>query len=394
MSKIKTFKTRIYITPEVEHQFNMGFGTRRWVWNWVINQYFTEQVHLSNFKFDMMLNKLIRENVEEYGWIPLVNTCIKTNALKDFNTSLTRYYRELKRHKPSSVLSGKNKYQPKFQKKKSDHQSFRLSKKHKYMFSILGNNTFDFTWTKSHGRIKVRTRENIIFLKQKNIKEVTIIKEAGKFFICFSYENTNNENRQKGNGKIGLDLGVKHLFTSFDGHNFTVFNANNFSIINSQIAKLNRKLRRKVYNSKNYWKTVIQMQKWYNKAFNIKKDQYYKAAVSLCRHYNTIIVDDFNYEYFLEQNREKGKIGRHAAIRRIQEVSPCLFKSILQYKTEEFGVNLIFVKHGTPTTQTCSHCGRKVSTRVELKDRTFRCDHCNFVLDRDKNAAINVFNYI
>lgn len=67
MAKIKTFKTRIYITPEIEHQFNMGFGTRRWVWNWVVNQYFTEQVHLSNFKFDMMLNKLIRENIEDYG---------------------------------------------------------------------------------------------------------------------------------------------------------------------------------------------------------------------------------------------------------------------------------------------------------------------------------------
>lgn len=394
MAKIKTFKTRIYITPEIEHQFNMGFGTRRWVWNWVVNQYFTEQVHLSNFKFDMMLNQLIRENVEDYGWILLVNTCIKTNALKDFNTSLTRYYREIKQHKHDSAAFSKDKYQPKFQKKKNDSQSFRISKKHERMFSILGNKTFDFTWTKSHGRIKVRTRENIIFLKQKNIKEITIIKEAGKFFVCFSYENINSENRQKGNGKIGLDLGVKHLFTSFDGHDFIVFNANNFSIINSQIAKLNKKMWRKVCNSKNYWKIVTQMQKWYIKGLNIKKDQYYKTVVSLCRNYNTIIVDDFIYEHFLDKNREKGKIGRHAAIRRIQEVSPCLFKSILQRKAEELGINLIFVKPGTPTTQTCSHCGCKVSTRIELKDRTFRCNHCDFVFDRDKNAAINVFNYI
>lgn len=202
MTKIKTFKTRIYITPEIEHQFNMGFGTRRWVWNWVVNQYFTEQVHLSNFKFDMMLNKLIRENIEDYGWIPLVNTCIKTNALKDFNTALTRYYREIRQHKHDSTAFNKDKYQPKFQKKKNDSQSFRISKKHKRMFFILGKKTFDFTWTKSHGRIKVRTRENIIFLKQKNIKEITIIKEAGKFFVCFSYENINSENRQKGMAKL------------------------------------------------------------------------------------------------------------------------------------------------------------------------------------------------
>ncbi|MGL5549845.1 MAG: zinc ribbon domain-containing protein, partial [Culicoidibacterales bacterium] len=40
----------------------------------------------------------------------------------------------------------------------------------------------------------------------------------------------------------------------------------------------------------------------------------------------------------------------------------------------------------------CSHCG-VVKTRLSLSERTFNCEVCNFSIDRDLNASINLSNY-
>lgn len=42
-----------------------------------------------------------------------------------------------------------------------------------------------------------------------------------------------------------------------------------------------------------------------------------------------------------------------------------------------------------PSSKKCSLCG-KVKAELPLEERTFRCDACGLVLDRDENAAINL----
>ena len=42
------------------------------------------------------------------------------------------------------------------------------------------------------------------------------------------------------------------------------------------------------------------------------------------------------------------------------------------------------------TSQTCSSCGQKSPKKLSLAIRTFRCQFCGTVLDRDHNAAINI----
>lgn len=41
------------------------------------------------------------------------------------------------------------------------------------------------------------------------------------------------------------------------------------------------------------------------------------------------------------------------------------------------------------TTKTCSHCGR-INHRITVQ-KTFWCPECNYVCDRDVNAARNIF---
>ena len=397
MSKIKVFKTRIYASEEIYHQFRKGFGTRRWCWNRAIDLYFNQNNKLSNFKMDVLLNSLIKDQPEEYCWIKEVNTMIKQNALKDLGLAINRYNKLQKKAKTSvsteddeKAIKGK----PKFKKKKDSNQSFRLTKKMATTFKILGRNTFNFNRTREFGRISVRTRESIEFLKDKDIKEMTILRQAGKYYISICYEDTKEQKRTSKTGKIGLDLGVKSLYASYDGLEFTTFKKLDFSEINKRIALVSQKLARKQYGSNNYWKLVVQLQKRYKKASDTKKDLYYKQANWLCTNYSHIVIDDFSYKQYLAMNQVKGVVGRHKRIRLLQEESPCLFKDILLYQSMKFvNCTVEFVAKGTPTTQTCSKCGHKQEKKLELKDRIFKCEHCGFTIDRDFNSAINTYNY-
>jgi putative transposase len=39
------------------------------------------------------------------------------------------------------------------------------------------------------------------------------------------------------------------------------------------------------------------------------------------------------------------------------------------------------------TTMTCSSCSARAKQRLELGERTFRCEYCGYTADRDRNAA-------
>ena len=40
----------------------------------------------------------------------------------------------------------------------------------------------------------------------------------------------------------------------------------------------------------------------------------------------------------------------------------------------------------------CSCCGN-IKRDLKLSDRIYKCDNCNSIFDRDKNASYNLANY-
>ena len=60
---------------------------------------------------------------------------------------------------------------------------------------------------------------------------------------------------------------------------------------------------------------------------------------------------------------------------------------MIQFKAESAGTEVIQVDPAY-TTQMCSNCKKFVYK--ELKDRVHSCPYCRLILDRDKNAAINI----
>jgi putative transposase len=63
------------------------------------------------------------------------------------------------------------------------------------------------------------------------------------------------------------------------------------------------------------------------------------------------------------------------------------FRRWLEYFGYKYGkVTIAVAPHNT--SQNCSNCGEKV--QKSLSTRTHICPHCNYVEDRDINAAVNI----
>jgi putative transposase len=61
---------------------------------------------------------------------------------------------------------------------------------------------------------------------------------------------------------------------------------------------------------------------------------------------------------------------------------------MLDYKQSHYGTKLEVVDRWYPSSKTCSVCGH--AQDMKLSDRVFNCGACNFSIDRDLNAAINL----
>ena len=62
-------------------------------------------------------------------------------------------------------------------------------------------------------------------------------------------------------------------------------------------------------------------------------------------------------------------------------------RRMLGYKTTWNGGSLLPAGRWFPSSKTCSGCGA-VKAKLALSERTYRCEACGLVLDRDVNAAV------
>ena len=65
------------------------------------------------------------------------------------------------------------------------------------------------------------------------------------------------------------------------------------------------------------------------------------------------------------------------------------FKRQLLYKASWYGARVILADRWEPSSKRCSGCGW-LDEDLTLSTRTFLCEQCGLVLDRDLNAAINL----
>ena len=386
---ITAFKTRIYPTKNQKEVFNQAFGIRRFVWNWGLNNYLESLNNNNNIKTHYDLRKELNNGLckdKEYDWLINVSSIVRDESLKDLGLSIKKYHEQQKKARKLSVSIPCEKYKPRFKSKKYDVKSFRIQKKNDSVFKILSKKHLSFTWTRSYGRINIKLAESVLFLKECDIKTLTITQNAGLYYACIAYEKTNHKViKSNNNDSIGIDMGMKTPLTCYDSNNKSIkyHYPDKLKKQEKHTEHLHHLLSRKKYNSNRYNKYKILLEKSYQKENNIKKEFREQTTTFLCKNYHTIKIEDFNTKAntLKNINRALNRLGKYIFIERLKN------------KSEIYGNDLVFIKN-LPTTQTCSKCrNRKLNNdKLTLDDRIYKCDVCGIEIDRDINAAINILN--
>ncbi|ABW11635.1 transposase IS605 OrfB [Parafrankia sp. EAN1pec] len=81
---------------------------------------------------------------------------------------------------------------------------------------------------------------------------------------------------------------------------------------------------------------------------------------------------------------------RHRRLARaVSDAGMAEIRRQLAYKTGWYGSRLVTAGRWYPSSKTCSGCGWR-NPNLTLSERTFSCQPCGLVLDRDVNAAVNL----
>ncbi len=68
------------------------------------------------------------------------------------------------------------------------------------------------------------------------------------------------------------------------------------------------------------------------------------------------------------------------------------FKRQLQYKCEDYDIELVEADKFYPSSKLCHKCGHK-KVNLKLFGRIYQCEECGYTTVRDYNASLNLASY-
>ena len=211
------------------------------------------------------------------------------------------------------------------------------------------------------------------------VKRMTISRRAGRWYASLTVERDDElvTNAPKG-GAVGVDLGIKTLATLSDGT--VIENPRHLKKSEQKLKRAQRALSRKMLGSNRRAKAKARVARIHAHVANQRNDSLHKLTTYLASKYSEISIEDLN---------AAGMAKNHCLAKSVMDASFGEFRRQLEYKTARTGARLNIVDRWYPSSKTCSQCGR-VKTKLSLAERTYSCEHCGLVIDRDLNAAINI----
>jgi putative transposase len=357
----KSYKLELDPTNVQITSIKKNIGAARFAYNWGLKKKMEayEKTGKSIFYFDLHkeLNALKKTDIP---WAYECSKCSFQEALRDLDNAYKNFLNNCKKKN-----KGKKGF-PKFKSKRNDKQSFRL---------------FGSITIKENGitlpRIgKVKLKEIDYIPKDSRIIQATVSRKAGRWFVSVLIEIEHRE-LPKTNKIVGVDLGIKTLATCSDGTTFENPKALKKNLNNLKFQQ--RKLSKKIKNSKNYEKQKLKIQKIHYRISNIRKDSLHKATSKIISDNQVIVLEDLKVSNMLKN---------HKTAQANSDVGYYEFRRQIEYKAKWNNREVHFVGTFFPSTKMCSSCGNK--REISLDERTYECDNCGLEIDRDLNAAKNL----
>src|SRR5699024_11143670 len=123
------------------------------------------------------------------------------------------------------------------------------------------------------------------------IKNITISKKSGHWYVSFGTERALSENAtHPSKSAIGIDLCITKLITTSDDQ--YIKPKNSFKANQIKLAKLQRQLSKKVKFSENWKRQKNKIQKLHHHIANIRHDYLHKITTNISKNHAMIACED------------------------------------------------------------------------------------------------------
>jgi putative transposase len=387
---LKAYKTEINPTDAQKKKIHQMIGVCRWLYNQYLAQnkelyqqfkdglIDKKQSKMSANDFDKYINNDVKI-LDDFKWIDSCGSKARKKAIYNAETAYSRFFK------------GQSKF-PKYKKKKNQDVKLYFPK----------NNKGD--WTVKRNKINIPTLK-CVHLKEKgymptnlNVISGTVSFKAERYYVSVIVEVSNrNDYSTSINEGVGIDLGVKDfaIVSNIDKPFKNINKTKKIKRLEKKLKREQRKLSRKYESLKevnkkevtvtrqNIQKQVVKVQKLHHKLANIRENYINQTVNTIVKQKPSFItIEDLNVKGMMKNRHMASAIAQQKFYQ---------FRVKLQYKCMLNRIELRVVDRFYPSSKLCSKCG-SIDKTLKLSDRVYVCKECGCIIDRDKNASINLAN--
>ena len=372
---IKSIKIRLSPTKEQEELMFQSVGIARFAYNWGLSKWeemYKEGIKPSKAKIRKEFNNSIRKN-DDFKWLYNVSGQITAQAFADLEDAYKNFFDGLAQR-------------PKFKNKKKSKKSFYV----RYDAIKFSNNRVNI---EKIGKVKYSSNYKIPKLDKYTNPRCHF---DGKYwYLTFGFEHGESQASLNEDLSIGIDLGISHLaiVNHLDKPIKNINKSKEVRRLKKKLKRLQRQVSRKYEMNKKgnqFVKTnnIIKLEKQiklvHRRLNNIRNNHIHQATSKIIKlNPYRVVMEDLNVSGMMK--------NKHLA-EKIAEQKFYEFKRQMKYKCEFNKIEFFEADRWYPSSKACSCC-KNIKKDLKLSDRTYNCNVCGLVIDRDKNASINLGNY-
>ncbi|SQD95481.1 MULTISPECIES: IS607 family element RNA-guided endonuclease TnpB [unclassified Parafrankia] len=270
---------------------------------------------------------------------------------------------------------------PRFKKRGKARDSFR------YTTGAYGPDGDRHVKLPRIGRVKVHEPMGALIGRldagTARLRGATVSRTAGRWFVSFTVQVARDlpdapSRRQRKGGTVGVDLGVRCLAVLSTGER--VPNPKHLDAALGRLRRASRAYARSKPGSVGRRKRAAWLARIHARVAGQRRDGLHKLTTRLATSHDVVVVEDLHVA---------GMVRNRRLARGVSDTGMAEVRRQLTYKTTWYGSRLIVADRWYPSSKTCSGCGWR-NPSLTLSDRTFVCQDCALVIDRDYNASLNL----
>ena len=362
---MRSRKIRIYPTQAQKKLLKNWFGTTRYIYNYLLEKIRTGEIKDKTNWMSISKEFNSKEANKLPPWAYEVPNEVRKGAIRDLSRAFKTVF--------ASLQSGAIKHFEIKRRIKKGHQSLEIPGR---AISRLVNKDgevqverpFLKIYAKTLGEVKIAKGENRKLTIDENTSYSRICFKRNQWFLCIPIK-VRIQARRAPYGIVALDPGVRTFQTTF---------SENETIKFQQRTEVLTKLRMKIYDCRKRGTKRTEERCW-SRMENLITELHHKTITYLLN-YKTILCPNFE----TKRMGRKGKLAK-STNQLLYTLSHYRFRERLKDRCEVNSREFRLCNEAY-TSQTCTYCGNLRKT----SNKTYKCTHCNIVMDRDVMGARNI----